>query len=441
MRTLFSARTLFLLSGLFIFYATTIPWDFSHAPALDAVSWLPFWDARRGRPPSLSDLVQNVVLFVPFGFFGALALTSLRRRGPVVGAFLIGLLGLALSAFVEGLQTMSVLRSPSASDLVTNFLGALVGAACAWAYTLRLKAGLDDTLARMTRERPGLLLWLVAVLAVTAGALAPFVPSLDVSDLRANVRGLLDHPWGPKPPMALLGDALAFGAVAFLGTGELLPWLASRRRRGGEGASASRAAGVMVAVLVTVALALGLEVVQLFIVGHSPGVQDAAAGAAGALAGALIAAASARGPLRPARALGEFCARAPVLAVGFAALVPALRALSPFELVSPGEKLADFDPWQLVPFWAFFRNINPSTLDNVFEAAAHYVPIGYVLAALGRRAATGFACAMVLAVALEVLQIGIAGRTFDITEGLYAGAGAIVGAWALDRLRHRGAGF
>jgi len=131
--------------------------------------------------------------------------------------------------------------------------------------------------------------------------------------------------------------------------------------------------------------------------------------------------------------------RAPALALGFAVLAPALRALAPFDLVAPGEKLADFDLWQLVPFWALFRNINPGTFRNVFEAAAHYVPMGYVLAALGRRPMTGFAWALVLAVALEVLQIGIAGRTFDITEGLYAGAGALIGAWVLDRLRHRDA--
>jgi len=229
LRTLFSARTLFILSGLFIFYATTIPWDFSHAPALDAVSWIPMWDSRRGRPPSISDLVQNVVLFVPFGFFGALSLASLRRRGPILAVAAIGLLGLLLSTVVEGLQTMSVLRSPSVSDLMTNFIGALAGAAIAMAYAARVEAGFGGPLARLARERPGLLLWLVFVVVVSAGALAPFVPSLDVGLLRASVRRLLDHPWGPKPLAALVSDALAFGAVAFLGTRELLPWLASRR--------------------------------------------------------------------------------------------------------------------------------------------------------------------------------------------------------------------
>lgn len=438
MRTLFSARALFVLSGLFILYATTIPWDFSHGPSLEQVSWNPFWDSNRGRPPSIPDLVQNVVLFVPFGFFGALALPSLRRRGPLGVVLLMGFAGLLLSLFVEGLQTMSHERSPAASDLATNFAGALGGAAIAFAYSARFRTRLEAWLTDLVRERPGLLVYLAAVAAVSAGALAPFVPSLDVGHLRASLRQLLDHPWGPKPPGALVGDALVFGGVAFLAVRQVQLFFARRRGSGRDGGTTSRTLAAAVAVISTAALAIALELAQLVIVGHSPGVQDAAAGIAGALVGASIAALSERGPLGPARRLGEFCARAPGLATGFAILVPAVRALSPFQLVAPAEALASFSLWQLVPFWAFFRNINLGTVANVFEAALHYLPLGYVLVALGRRPVVAFACAFALAEVLEVLQIAVAGRTFDITEGLYAGAGALVGAWAFDRLRDRG---
>jgi glycopeptide antibiotics resistance protein len=118
-------------------------------------------------------------------------------------------------------------------------------------------------------------------------------------------------------------------------------------------------------------------------------------------------------------------------------LAPALRALSPFDFISPSEKLSDFNVWQFVPFWAFFRNINLSTFRNVFEAAVYYVPIGYALVAMGRRPTTAFLAALVLAEVLEVLQIGVAGRTFDITEGIYAGTGALLGAYVLAQLHER----
>jgi glycopeptide antibiotics resistance protein len=437
-RTLFSARTLVVLSGLFILYATTIPWDFSHGPSLDHVSWNPFWDSHRGRPPSIPDLVQNVVLFVPFGFFAALAYPSLQRRAQLASIVLVGLAGLSLSLFVEGLQTMSYERSPAASDLATNFAGTLVGAAIAFAYSDRFSTRLEAWLTDLVRERPGLLLYLAAVAAVAAGALAPFVPSLDVGNLRANLRQLLDHTWGPKPIGALVGDALAFGAVAFFAVPQAPLFFSRRLGQGRDGGTISRTAAVAAGVITTGALAIALEFAQLVMVGHSPGVQDAVAGIAGALVGASVAAFSEHGPLRPARPLGDFCARAPALAISFAILVPAVRALSPFQLVAPEDTLAAFSLWQLVPFWAFFRNINPGTVANVFEAALHYLPLGYVLVALRQRPALVFACAFALAEVLEVLQIGIAGRTLDITEGIYAGAGALVGAWAFERLRERG---
>src|SRR5258705_8290727 len=115
-----TARALFLLSGLFIFYATTIPWDFSRPPSLDRVSWTPLWDSALGRRASIPDLVQNVLLFIPFGWFGVLSLESMRRRGAALGSLLVGLLGLSLSPVVDGLQAMSLDGSPSLSDTATK---------------------------------------------------------------------------------------------------------------------------------------------------------------------------------------------------------------------------------------------------------------------------------------------------------------------------------
>ena len=67
---------------------------------------------------TVSDLVSNVVLFVPLGFFVAFA----GRGRPAAVAF-------ALSLAVELLQEAMPSRSPSAFDLVTNTLGGAVGGA------------------------------------------------------------------------------------------------------------------------------------------------------------------------------------------------------------------------------------------------------------------------------------------------------------------------
>lgn len=439
MSTIFSLRTFFILSGLFIIYATTIPWDLTHAPTLDGVSWIPLWDPERGRPPSIPDLVQNVVLFVPFGFFGALSLKKISARGVILGTLMMGAIGFSLSLFVEILQTMSETRSPSASDLTTNTLGTLGGAFVALIYVRHFAARAEAQLIATSRAQPGFVIFSGYLVAIVIGSLAPFIPTLDISSLRANIRGLLDNPWGEKVFGALIADGLLWAALTFLAAYEAIPYLRKRLSFGQAkrlslrtvsriGAACAAAAGVIV-------LAGALEFAQLFILGHSPGLQDVAVAAFAAIAGAVLVAVADSGPIAPARHLGELSRRRAWLVFAFAIAAPAARALSPLIFVSLEEKMAsDFSWWQLVPFWALFRNVNVSTFRNVFEAALFYLPLGWALASRGSSPRVVFVAALVLAEVLEILQLFIAGRTYDITEGLYAGACALAGAWALGRL-------
>ena len=70
------------------------------------------------------DAVMNVVMFVPLGFI--YRLSRPRATGTVwVGALL---LGAALSGLVEAAQFFTPERFPAVSDLVTNTVGAGVGA-------------------------------------------------------------------------------------------------------------------------------------------------------------------------------------------------------------------------------------------------------------------------------------------------------------------------
>ena len=78
-----SRRVLLLLwlsYALFIVYVTTLPFDFSPslehaAEKLSHVPHHPFM-APGGRRASYSDMVQNVVMFLPFGTLAALALSA-----------------------------------------------------------------------------------------------------------------------------------------------------------------------------------------------------------------------------------------------------------------------------------------------------------------------------------------------------------------------------
>ncbi len=431
MSAIFSLRTFFVLSALFIVYATTIPWDLTHAPTLEGVSWIPLWDPERGRPPSIPDLVQNIVLFVPFGFFGALSSKRVTARGVIWGTLIFGALGFLLSLSVELLQTMSETRSPSASDLTTNTLGAMGGAFVGLIYVRHFAARAEAQLIATSRAQPGFVIFSGYLVAIVIGSLAPFIPTLDISSMRANIRGLIDHPWGEKAAGALLADGLLYAALTFLAAYEAVPYLARRLSFGPVsriGAALMAAAGVSL-------LAGLLELAQLFILGHSPGLQDVVTAMIAATLGAVLVIVADSGPLAPARHLGELSRRRAWLVFAFAVLAPAARALSPLQFVSLEEKMAaDFSWWQLVPFWALFRNINVSTFRNVFEAALFYLPLGWALAARGHSPRFVFLAALLLAEVLEILQLFIAGRTYDVTEGLYAGACALAGAWALGRL-------
>lgn len=414
------APTLFWLSAAFIVYATTIPWDFSRAPDLSRIHWLPLWDSTRHRIASFPDMVQNVALFFPFGLLGWLAWPSVRRHGALGGVLLVAIGGFALSLLVETLQIASWTRTPSATDLATNTLGALLGAVAGAIYTRRLAAPARTAVERTLRDQPGLLVCLAFLLAIAFGSLAPFLPSLDVSALKRSVRAFLDDPWGPKPWPRLLTDALSYAALGLLVAREV-PTALWRRAPSAGGA-------VAFAILAVTGLAAAFECAQFLIQGHSPGVQDAVAGLVGGTIGAMFAPAVGA---RPGTSLGSLTRRAPVLVLGFALLAPAVRALQPFEFQAFADGAAGIDGRAFVPFAMLFSKLSAGAFLNVFEAAAFYLPLGYALAALGRSPRAGFVLCLVYGLALEVAQIPVAGRTFDVTEGLYAGAMALVGAWLL----------
>jgi VanZ family protein len=439
LQRLFTARTFFILSGLFIFYATTIPWDLSHAPSFSRVHWIPGWDSERDRIWSIPDMVQNVVLFVPYGFFAYVGFARIREKGALVGSLLAGLLGLSLSLFVELLQTMSATRSPSTTDLATNFAGAFGGGIAGAIYAVALAERIERSLTRTVRESPGMIILGLYAVAIIAGSLAPFIPTLDVGLLRANVRLFLDNPWGTKTIGALVTDGLLFAALACLTAFELPGYLGRKRWFPLFKGEVSSPIASAFAIACVAMLAVILEMGQIVIVGHSPGVQDMAVGILGAFLGGAAAAIVAKGgAIQPARDLGELTRRAPVLVVGFAIAAPFCRALQPFVLhENVADGFADITAWNFVPFWQLFRNINLSTFRNVFEASAIYLPLGYAIHALGRPPRVGFLICLGWAEALEIFQIPVVDRTYDVTEGIYAGLMGLLGAHALIQLRRR----
>jgi VanZ family protein len=111
-----------LLATAIILHASLMPYDFrlDHAYA--------FLSGENSGAIELRDLLNNIVFYVPLGLALAWLFASRGRRKPRL-ALRTCLCGLVLSSSVEILQTC-LPRSPSASDILMNVCGTLLGWLC-----------------------------------------------------------------------------------------------------------------------------------------------------------------------------------------------------------------------------------------------------------------------------------------------------------------------
>lgn len=168
------SRIVFALTVVLIVYGSLYPFSFSRPPApaltLD-------WPQGRG---GMRDILLNIVLYLPAGFFLVL---SIGRFGSG-GRFLIALAGgCALSAAIEYIQSYDHGRSSSSIDLLMNGCGSALGALAG----LRIGGWL---LARAVMDKingPA-----VALIALwMASELYPLVPNLHWSSFVLNEQSML----------------------------------------------------------------------------------------------------------------------------------------------------------------------------------------------------------------------------------------------------------
>jgi len=176
------------LALVFILYETTIPFQFRFSAAQLAAGWeqaclVPF-RGPDGNLGSRADLVGNVPLFVPLGFF--LALSPLLRVAGRWRPVLLCLVGGLASLVVETLQLFSPARFTQTTDLITNSAGTLLGITVARLGGRRLFERACAWALRKLTEDPSALILLGLTAAILLGALLP----LDFSITR---RSLAEH--------------------------------------------------------------------------------------------------------------------------------------------------------------------------------------------------------------------------------------------------------
>ena len=113
---------LILSIGLIIYIV--FPWrSYQEHAHWQRIQWLPFVSP----PVRLRDVIGNVVLYIPFGFFIA---ASTRRRDIWKWGMACAV---ALALATEFTQVFSHRRFPSMQDVLTNCLGAALGIAI-WVF-------------------------------------------------------------------------------------------------------------------------------------------------------------------------------------------------------------------------------------------------------------------------------------------------------------------
>ena len=407
---------LWLSYALFVVYVTTLPFDFDpsleHArERLAGVSHNPFLSSDGSRA-SRSDMLQNVVLFVPFGALTVLSMLrrsaprasdrapSPQPRAPRATAFLWGgLAGFVLSAGVETLQLFTINRVPSLNDVLSNTVGALSGGIVALvaSWAVDRTRGMPRTVDILHRIYPVLLWGGVAALA----AWHPFDTTIDVSSVGRKVRALLNDPW----QVGALGDE-GVDAVryALFAVSWAVVWKRSNWPR-----------PIVSAALASTVLGLVLETSQFFVSSRSPGLKDIFVATTGGCLGAMC-------------CVVHWPRRRAVIATVLASwLATALMVLSPL-LISPEQQ-----PIQYTPFLGYVRPSPERMVSHAVELSMAFFPIGFAIGmvARGRRAwLLTTVVALLLGPTLEYGQSWIVGRYADVTDAGMLILGALAGAWA-----------
>jgi VanZ family protein len=421
---------LWLAYVFFVVYATALPFDFSFDPDVLAlkVNWIN-WDPTHlkitGEPTPISDLVANVLFFVPLGFLGVFLQ---RGRSGVRQVFVATLTGFVLSLGVETLQFFTPTRNPATSDLICNTAGALLGAWVAVFFAHHVRTQMQDRLSEWARREPRMLLLAGMVVLEILRAVIPLNVAIAVNLLKKSVRSSeLAVDWASLASWQTWAQNLEIVLINAVLGGLLFLVLGNVQRRG------NRVMQGMVAFVVVAMMAVALEIAQLFILSRVTSTTDALMGIVGGGIGIVVAAC-----LRATRR-ARYGWRVVLVAW---CLALAARSLAPFTFQLDAESLrAKFQHLEWLPYLSHYFKATLEAVHEFLEDLLLYLPLGFLfarfLAVQHVRRSTKLALGAALlcatwAIFLEGAQLGLPGRYVDISDVITAALAGVLGgfAWA-----------
>lgn len=342
-----------MLVCILIAYGSLYPFDFRDMAAGDWELLLNSWHGHTIR----SDVLSNVVLFLPFGYFGVLAV---GRRLWLAG------LALLLGTGLQLLQLYLPSRDANLLDVAWNLAGAGAGAALAALPLTQI-----PFLARHYRRGQVFVLMLLG--AWLCYRLLPFVPSLDWQEIKDSLKPLLLHP--NVSGTDLLRNTVSWAVAAALWTAlwhgrHTLQWLA--------------------------AVACGLFLLEVIIVDNSVSLANVLGAALGLLLWHVLR------PLPAAHGVLALLLLVSLLVSG----------LAPFELrATPA-------PFHWQPFYGFLGGSMLFNIIALFEKIFLYGSLQWLARRQGVRVEIVIGLALAVTAFIEAAQVHFSGHTPEITDPL-----------------------
>ena len=219
-----TARYLLAAYCVFIIYGCFIPFHFNFDPNFVRWRWLVFLTESLHEDiarPSLSDIVSNILLFVPFGILSvwarAAGSTDRARFFPILCTTLYGLL---FATVIESGQTVAPGRDPSIRDALCNGMGAFIGAAWGSVLIRSYRKYLQTEFIRLLCRQPSLLLFAYLLCGILIDSYFPFDVTLDLSSLWHNFKNSQLLPFRSMSHgywfNLLFDKGIPYGVIAYL---------------------------------------------------------------------------------------------------------------------------------------------------------------------------------------------------------------------------------
>ena len=402
---------LLVLWGLFIVYATLLPFNFSASGELIEARIRRVWE-RPLKGGSWLDVQGNVLLFVPWGFLLAM-LRAKRGAGLVATVVLAMCTGAFVSGSVELAQLFAPKRQTSFIDLVTNSFGATVGASLGWPWERLVWPVWSIRVRQVLHARPLAACASITGLVLILSGLSPFgiKPRSDVLAAAWKTARLV--PFGP-PSAGRESPAKHWNWAA-----ELLTWSLA----GGLFALAAResrlrdARAIGLAVAVAGGLCLAIETLQLLVPERDVDLTSVVLALLGSTVGAAIA----------VRSRSEDSGDLIDAAIVVWAVAVILAVWNPPRFAWPTPPYFRLE--RVVPFWSYFYSRNLADLADVVSQVLIFMPLGALLAARSWRQSLAGALVLgfLVGLVLEVGQAFLPGRLADISDAVSAAGGTATG--------------